>query len=114
MELRVGGPELTVNDTGPLLPSVVMTLTVVSPGAALAPMAKVALICVVFTTVTPLTVTPPLATMMVAPGMKLVPDKVTGTVAPCAPFDGLMELMVGTAGITVKDTGTLVPPEVAT
>src|ERR1017187_9612546 len=114
MELRVGGPELTVNDTGPLLPSVVMTLTVVSPGAALAAMVKLAVIWVVSTTVTPLTVTPALATMMVAPGMKLAPDKVPGTVAPCAPFDGLMELMVGTAGITVKDTGPLIPPEVVT
>ena len=44
-----------------------------------------------------------------------MPVRVTGTVAPCAPLDGLMELSVGNGGRTVKvTTWVLVPPGVVT
>jgi hypothetical protein len=44
----------------------------------------------------------------------LVPVKVTGTLAPCAPLAGLIEVSVGPAALIVKVTGALVPFEAVT
>src|ERR1039458_626346 len=46
----------------------------------------------------------------VAPGTKLVPVRVTGTLAPWVPLAGLTEVRVGGAGLTVKASGPLAPP----
>ena len=67
------------------------------------------------TTVTPLTATPALATLTVAPDRKFAPVKVTDTAAPCTPLLGVMEVRVGPGSeLTLKVTGTLVPTEVVT
>jgi len=61
-------------------------------------MANVAAICCALTTFTLLTVTPGLLTFTVAPEMKFVPAKVTGTFTPGAPLFGLIDVKVGGAG----------------
>ena len=66
------------------------------------------------TTDTLLTVTPALATLTVAPAMKFVPVRVTGTLAPCVPLEGLMFDRVGAGVLMVNDTGELLPLEVDT
>src|SRR4029077_6442719 len=50
---------------------------------------------------------------MVAPAMKLVPVRVTGTLCPWMPLFGLIALSVGGAWFTVKIWTPLVPPKVA-
>ena len=105
---------LTVNVTAPLVPPNVLTVTLAAPVAAFAAIVKEAVICVGLTTVTLLTTTPALSTLTVAPEVKLVPVRVTETVAPWTPFDGLMDVKVGTTEPTVKDNGPLVPPGVVT
>jgi hypothetical protein len=114
IEVTFGPPGITVKDDGPLVPPDVVTVTLVGPVVALAAMVKVAVIWVALTTVTLLTVTPALATLTVAPEIKLVPVNVTGKVLPGVPFDGLMELTVGGAGdvttsVAVTVGGALTP-----
>ena len=75
---------------------------------------NVAVICVLLTTVTPLTVTPTPLTFTLAPATKFVPVSVTGTLVPTVPLDGLTELSAGAGGFTVKVTLLLVPPLVVT
>src|ERR1035441_1690196 len=80
-------------------------------------MVNVDVICVGLMTVQPLaTMLGKYSTPTVQGEAKLVPVKVTGTVAPCAPLVGLMEVTVGIPGLTgtVKDTAPLVPPGVVT
>ena len=52
--------------------------------------------------------------MRVAPERKLEPVRVTGTLAPCSPLEGLMPVKVGVAELMVKVTGEVVPLEVET
>jgi hypothetical protein len=68
---------------------------------------------VVLTTVTPLTVTPDEEMLTTAPGKKFVPVRVTGTVVPWPPLDGVIAVRVG-GPATVKMTGPLVPAGVVT
>ncbi len=51
-----------------------------------------------------------------APEMKFVPVRVTETLAPTVPLEGLIELSVGALepALTVKVWALLVPPEVVT
>ena len=77
-------------------------------------MVKVAVIWVVLTTVTVLTVIPGLLVATVAPAVKLVPVRVTGMLAPCTPLAGLTEVSVGGGGFTVNIAAVLVPPLVVT
>ena len=53
------------------------------------------MICVPLTTVVLLTAIPAPLTPMVAPAMKFVPVNVTGTLCPCTPLFGLIEVSVG-------------------
>src|SRR5262245_52544973 len=73
---------------------------------------------VAFTTSRRETVTPsPVTCSVVAPGTKLVPTTVTGTVVPCAPRFGVIDVMVGRPGpgtLIVKVCPPEVPPEVVT
>ena len=112
--VSVGAGGFTVNGAGLLVPPLVVTVTLATPVAAVAPMVNVAVIWVALTTVTPPAVTPGLSIETVAPATKLVPVRVTGTVAPWAPLAGLTEVSVGAAGFTVNATAPLVPPAVVT
>jgi hypothetical protein len=74
---------LTVKLLVPLVPPLVVTVTLAAPVAALPPMVNVAVRVVEFDTVTPLTATPLLATdTVLAPGTKFVPVRVTDTALP--------------------------------
>ena len=66
------------------------------------------------TTVTALTVTAGLLTLTVAPAIKLVPVRVTGTLAPSNPLGGLIDVSVGGKALMLKVTAALVPPAVVT
>ena len=80
-------------------------------------MVNVAVICVALTTVVLLTVIPAPLRAMVAPATKFVPVSVTGTLCPCTPLFGLIEVSVGGVGgarFTVNGCAPLVPPEVVT
>ena len=61
-----------------------------------------------------LTETPGLETFKEAPERKLVPVRVTGTLVPCVPLDGLTAVRVGVAELMVKMAGEVVPLEVET
>jgi len=77
-----------------LTPAAVVTLTLAAPAAAVVAMLKVAVISVEFTTT--MLVTVPAKPMLIpTTETKLVPVSVTGTVAPCAPLLGVMEMRVG-------------------
>jgi hypothetical protein len=56
----------------------------------------------------------PLGALAVALETNPVPVKVTGTDAPCAPLEGLIEESVGTGGLTVNGRALLIPPAVVT
>jgi hypothetical protein len=60
------------------------------------------------------TVTPVPVTFTLAPDTKFVPVSVTETAVPCVPADGLTEVSVGAAAVTLKGTVPLVPPVVVT
>src|SRR5208337_358295 len=108
--VMLGAGGVTVNATPPLVPPDVVTVTLFDPVAALAPIVNVAVICVALTTVTLLTVIPLLPGLTVAPLMKFVPVRVTGTAAPCAPLLGLTPVSVGTDAVTVNATPLLATP----
>ena len=78
------GPDgaLTVKTCGPLVPPEVVTVTLSPAGVALFATVSVAVIDVLLTTTTLLTVTPVPLTAIVPPLVKLVPVNVTGTVVP--------------------------------
>src|ERR1022692_4144322 len=113
MVLSVGGGPMRKRP-GALAPALLATATRVTPVGALAAMVNVVVICVVLTTVTALTAIPELLVRTAAPATKLVPVRVTGTVAPGAPNAGAIVLSVGGGGLTVKTTGALVPALVVT
>jgi hypothetical protein len=81
--VRIGvvGPT-TVNGWGPLVPAVVVTVTFEGPSGAVPVMVNVAVIEVLLTTVTLLTVTPVPLTATVAPAAKFVPERVSFTAVP--------------------------------
>jgi hypothetical protein len=105
-EVSVGAAAFTVNVTPPLFCPPDVTVTVSPPVGAPAAIWNVAVICVVLTTTTPLTVTPLPLTFTVEPAPKFVPVNVTGTLVPCTPLAGLTELSVGAAAVTVN----VIPP----
>ncbi len=102
----------TVKVTALLAPPEVVTVTLAAPVAALPAIVKVAVIWVALATLTLLTDTPLLLIFTVAPEMKLVPVSVTGTVLPCTPLFGLIEVRVGPVEVMVKVTALLVPADV--
>jgi hypothetical protein len=68
-----------------------------------------------FTTVTPLTETPPPETLTDVTPVRLVPVRVTGTLVPRVPEVGAIEVSAGAGGFTtVKVIGLLVPVVVVT
>src|ERR1019366_313246 len=82
MVLSVGGGGLTVKIAGALVPPLVVTVTFAPPSVALAAMVNVAVIRVALTTVKALTAMPGLLVVTVAPRIKFVPVRVTGTLVP--------------------------------
>ena len=113
MEVRLGAAALTVKTAAAVVPPVVVTVTLRAPNVAVAAIDSVAVICVALTTATSLTVTPVEETATVAPETKFVPVRVTGTLTPCGPLVGAMEVRVGGVGI-VKTTDPVVPNDVVT
>jgi hypothetical protein len=114
IEVSVGEAWEIVNGTAALLPPEVLTVTLAAPTVAFAAMLKVAVVWVEFTTLTLLTVTPALAIVTDAPDTKLDPVSVTGTLVPCVPLVGAMDVNVGAGGLIVNTAGALVPLEVET
>src|ERR1700731_254358 len=115
IEVSVGGATFTVNGGGPLVPPEVVTVMVRAPVAVFAAMVNVAVICVALTTVVLLTVIPAPLTPTAAPATKFVPVNVTGTLCPCTPLFGLMDVNVGgSRRFTVNGCVPLVPAEVVT
>jgi len=107
------GTAITVKVMALLVPLPVVTLTLDAPGAAARSIVKVAETCVVLDTRTLLTDMPAPSATTFVPFTKLVPVKITTTVAPCGPLAGISEVSVGTEDITVNGSGLLVPaPEV--
>jgi hypothetical protein len=86
-----------------LLPAGVATVTVAGPGAALGETVKVAVISVLLTTTTLVTVTPGLFTETVAPLTKFAPFRVMDALVPVVITVGRTELNVtGPDSTTVK------------
>ena len=81
-----------------VVPAEVETETLEVPSAALAAMAKVAVIWEELTTTMLLTETPGLEEATVAPGRKLEPLRVTGRAVPWRPEEGSREEMAGRPG----------------
>ena len=79
MPVRVGGAGLTVKTAAAVVPPLVLTVTFRAPSTAVGAMARVAVIWVVLTTVTLLTVMSADETLTTASGAKFVPVRVTGT-----------------------------------
>jgi hypothetical protein len=114
IEVSVGGGWEIVNGTAGLVPPEVVTVTLAAPRVALAAIVNVAVICVALVTLTLLTPTPGLVTTTVAPETKLEPVSVTGTLVPCVPLVGAIDVNVGAVGLIVNTAGALVPLEVVT
>src|SRR3982750_4810810 len=95
MEESVGGAALVENGTDGLMPPDVVTETLAVPTTAFAAIVNVAPICVEFTAFTLLTVMPGLLTATMAPETKLEPLRVTGTLLPCTPLEGVMAVNAG-------------------
>ena len=113
--VSVGGTKAsTVNTVAPLVPPVVVTVTLRAPMTADGEITSVAVIWVALTTVTLLTAMSAVEAVTVAPARKFVPVKVTGTPAAWTPLDGAIAVRVGGAGLTVKTAAPLVPPAVVT
>ena len=99
MELRVGVPVISgVKITELLVPDGVMTVTLCGRSEAFGLIAKIAFNVVEFVPLTPLTVISVPASTVVCPGAKSVPVRVTSTLAPMAPWSGLIEVSVGGKG----------------
>jgi hypothetical protein len=99
-----------------LVPALVVTVTVRAPVAADALTVNVAVIWLALTTLTPDTETPEPLALMEAPAAKFVPASVTGTLAFCAPLDGVIEVRVTPwlLAFTVNVAALLVPAVVLT
>ena len=114
MPLKTGAGGMTVKVTAPLVPPEVVTDTVCAPVVALEAITRVAVIVEALTTFTPETVMPEALAVTVAPAMKLLPVKVTGTLVPCRPLVTEIEFSTGAAAVTAKFTEPEVPPAVDT
>jgi hypothetical protein len=115
--VRLGAVALmTAKFTVPLVPPGVMTATVYAPIGAVAATARLAVAVVALVTLKPLTVTPVPDTARAVAPVRLVPVRVMGTMAPCAPEAGLILDRVGAGGgvATVNVTELLVPFGVTT
>jgi len=106
--------ELTVKETAPLVPAEFDTVTLWPPALALEATVKVALICVLLTTVTPDAVTPEGPILSVTGATKFVPVRVIGVLLDCEADEGLIDVNVGEGCATVKLTVPLVPLDVIT
>jgi len=95
IEVNVGVGCATVKVTVPLVPLFVFTVTLRPPSVAPLAIWKVAVACVELLIVTPEGVTPVPEMLIVRGETKFVPISVTGTLAPGAPEEGLMEERVG-------------------
>ena len=110
-EVSVGPAALTVKFTAPLVPPLVVTVTLAAPCVAFPAMAKVAVICVALTTVTPLTVMFGLLTATVAPAMKFVPVAIRVNPAPpAATLVGEIKLSVGAGLLLIVNVCALEAP----
>src|SRR5262245_21447302 len=117
MEDIVGAGTVIVNVTEPLVPADVLTVMLRLPAVAVESMINVAFNDVPLVTVTEVTVipVPPLMLTVVPPEIKFVRVKVTGTLDPRNPDDGLIEESVGLGAATVNPPVSLaVPPDVVT
>ena len=96
-----------MNETVLVVPIGVVTFTVRVDKVAVLAITRLALIVVEPVTERPLTVTPVPDTVIAVALVKLVPVNVTGTVVPCVPDVGLMDVRVG--WMIVKDCDVPVP-----
>jgi hypothetical protein len=105
------GP-VTVNVALLLDPPEVTTYKCTAPKVAEAVLLMVAVIIVLLSKVTPLTLTPLAGAVMatVLPVVKLVPVRVTGTLAPRRPELGVIDVSAGTDGATTVKVAALVVP----
>jgi hypothetical protein len=112
--VTTGGPGAVTAKGVDTAPPGVATVRVPGPGAALAAMFRVAVIWVGLTTITLVTAIPRLLAVTVEGMAKLVPVKVTETLAPWTPVAGLMDANVGADGMTVNGTALLASPPTVT
>jgi len=110
-EVIVGAGAFTANVVA-LVPPLVVTVTFATPTGAAGLTANVAMICVLFTTVTLLTEIPVLSVASVTSPIKRLPVIVTRMVAPGAAEEGLTKLICGGPGVTVKGTNEVPAPVV--
>lgn len=110
--ISAGLAGFTVKGRELLVPDEVVTLRAWLAGVPLK--ASVAVMEVLLTITTLLTVTPVPVALTVAPATKLVPVSVTFTELPTVPELGLMLVSVGVVPLTVNDTPLLVPETVVT
>ena len=82
-----------------VVPPAVVAVNICVPTGALGEIIKLAVIVVAVDT-TDEKVIP--VRVLIVPPVKLVPVRVTGTVAPCLPVEGDRPVSVGIAGTTVK------------
>ena len=101
-----------MNETVLLVPPGAVTLTFLGVVSAPAVIAKDAVTVVSFTTVRPLAVTPVPDTLIAVVPVRPLPVRVIGTLVPCSPNPGAIELNTGPS--TVKVWVVLVPPDVVT
>jgi len=92
--VSVGASGLMVKVAGALVPLEVVTVMLAGPSGAFPEIVKFAVICVLLTTVTFVTVIFAPA-LTIEPLRKLVPVKVTGTVVPTTPLAGDTDVTVG-------------------
>jgi hypothetical protein len=103
IEVKVGPS--TVNVSVLLAPPAVLAMTVLAVSPAVSEISNVAAMVVEFTTVVVPTVTPDPETVTVVPVVvKLVPVRITETFVPRSPLLGVIEVSVGTAGLTTVRT----------
>jgi hypothetical protein len=112
--VTVGVAGLTVSVCPPLVPPLVVTVTVCAPRSAALSTLKLAVRLVPLATVTPLTLTPAPLTATVAPARKFVPVSVSLIVLPAIAVAGLRLASVGAAAVTVNVPPLVVPPAVVT
>jgi hypothetical protein len=82
------------NPAGPPVPARVVTVILAVPNVAVSATVRVAVICVLLTTVILLKLTPGTSADSTAPVTKLVPVSVTGMLFPIAAEEGLMPVSV--------------------
>jgi len=96
-----------------VVPSGVVTFTVLRPVVAVGAIVNVAVTLVELTTVRPLTVIPVPETLIAVAPVRFAPVRVTGTAVPRMPAFGLIEVRLGPA-VMVKNTLLLTPLGVVT